>query len=178
MKALVDKEWCGCLLFLLQVWSSPSEYHYNCNSFSLVALSLIAANFLSIKASKCSKCGASQCTHSVHGYFPWKLFLGLNLKAPFFFLAFPFRVDQPQIHDLWLLQTRNATPLELYWLPSPTCLWWRCLPKCFNCHLQKWEIWHIFYSFLSRVSRVMAPKMTTSYILGPVCNVGNRRKRN
>lgn len=96
----------------------------------------------------------------------------------FFFLAFPFRVDQPQIHDLWLLQTRNATPLELYWLPSPTCLWWRCLPKCFNCHLQKWEIWHIFYSFLSRVSRVMAPKMTTSYILGPVCNVGNRRKRN
>lgn len=85
MKALVDKEWCGCLLFLLQVGSSPSEYHYNCNSFSLVALSLIAADFLSIKASKCSKCGASQCTHSVHGYFPWKLFLGLNLKAPFFF---------------------------------------------------------------------------------------------
>lgn len=85
MKALVDKEWCGCLLFLLQVWSSPSEYHYNCNSFSLVALSLIAADFLSIKAAKCSKCGASQCTHSVHGYFPWKLFLGLNLKAPFFF---------------------------------------------------------------------------------------------
>lgn len=120
MTALVDKKCCGCLLFLLQVWSSASEYHYNCNSPSLVALSLTAADFLSIKASMCSKCGASQCTHSFHGYFAWKLFLGLTLKAPFFFLAFPFRVDQPQIHDLWLLQTRNATPLELTdFLPQP-----------------------------------------------------------
>lgn len=46
--------WVFTCLFLLQVWSPPSEYHYNCNS----SLQLTAADFLSIKASKRSKCGS------------------------------------------------------------------------------------------------------------------------
>lgn len=77
-------------IFLLQVCSSPSEYHCNCNYPSLVALSQTAADFfLSIKTwSVLIVCPSfqevSQCVHSFHGYFPWKWFLGLNLKAPSF----------------------------------------------------------------------------------------------